>query len=75
MALSRAEVVALVGRLDDLKLAEIIATGASAAQITEAKVMLTGGESVASLLGRPPEPVVTRLYEILKSDELDEDDR
>lgn len=69
MTLTREEVIELVGHLDDLKLAEIIASGATAAQITEAKTMVAGGDTLASLLRRPVEPAVQRVYDVLKSED------
>lgn len=69
LPLTRDQIIEIVGRIDDLKIAEILGTGATPAQLTEAKVMLAAGESVAALLGRPVEPIVNRLYEILKADE------
>ncbi len=69
MTLTREEVIELVGRLDDLKLAEIIASGATAAQITEAKTMVAGGDTLTSLLRRPVEPAVQRVYDVLKSED------
>jgi hypothetical protein len=73
--LSRDEVVEILGPLDDLKLAEIIASGASAAQLTTAKMMLAGGEPVAAAFGREEEPEVARVYEILKSEDPEPEER
>jgi hypothetical protein len=75
ISLSREEIIALVGPLDDLKLAEIIASGASAAQITLAKTMLAGGEPLAASFGTEDEPQVARIYEILKSEDPEPEER
>jgi hypothetical protein len=72
--LSSEQVAEIVGPIDDLKLAEIIASGATLAQITTAKLMLADGESIAMIVGHADEPPVTRVYEILKSEELEPDE-
>ena len=75
MPLSRAEVIEVVGPIDDLKIAEILASGASLAQITAAKMMLAGGETVGAVLGHEEEPETRRIYDILQSEEPDWEER
>ena len=67
--LTRQQVTDLLGRFDDLNLAEIIATGATPAEILEAKRWLAG--EVRTLGDHQPlrPAVVTRLYDILRSEE------
>ena len=75
MPLTGEQVIEITGPLDDLKIAEIIATGASLPQITAAKMMLAAGEPVGSLLGHDDDPVTKRVLEILQSEEPDWDER
>ena len=75
LPLTREQVVEITGPLDDLKLAEIIATGASLPQITAAKMMLAGCEPVGSDLGHDGDAVTRRILEILQSEEPDGEDR
>ena len=75
MPLTHEQVVEITGPLDDLKLAEIIATGASLPQITAAKLMLAGGEPVGSVLGHDNDAVTRRVLEILQSEEADWEER
>jgi hypothetical protein len=74
MPVTSEQVIAITGPLDDLKLAEIIASGANLAQITAAKMMLAGGETVATVLGHD-EPETRRVYEILQSEEPEPEER
>lgn len=75
MPLTSEEVIEITGPLDDLKIAEIIASGANLAQITAAKMMLAGGEPVAEVLGHAEEPETQRVYEILQSEEPEPEER
>ena len=75
MPLTAEQVVEIVGPLDDLKIAEIIASGANPAQITAAQMMLAGGEAVGEVFGRHDDPETRRVYEILQSEEPDWDER
>ena len=67
--LSRDDVIAIVGTLDDDRIAEIIATGASAAELTEAFTWLSQNGEAGARLGHSLSGTVARLYEILKRDE------
>lgn len=74
--LTRQEVVDIVGHISDVRIAEIIATGASAAQVAEAFAWLSEDEYLAGELEKQLSGVVERVYEILRADEPDwEEDR
>ena len=75
LPLTSEEVLQVVGPLDDLKIAEIIASGANLAQIIAAKMMLAEGEPVGSVLGHQDEPETRRVYEILQSEEPEPEER
>jgi hypothetical protein len=75
MPLTSDQVIAVVGPLDDLKIAEIIASGANLAQITAAKLMLAGDEPAGTSLGHEDEPETRRVYEILQSEEPEPEER
>jgi hypothetical protein len=70
--LTRDQVEAVMGRLDDLKLAEIIETGASAPELLEAKRWIAGYKRTLpdTLPLRPS--VVDALCEIMAADETEE---
>ena len=68
---TRDEVVDIVGRINDFRIAEIIATGATAAEVTEAFAWLTEDEHLGGDLERPLSGVVAQVYEILRADEPD----
>jgi hypothetical protein len=72
--LSRDQLVEIVGRLDDLKLAEIIGSGASAAQVTLAKTWIALGDEAIHVMGANPDPVVVRVHDLLRADEPEWDD-
>lgn len=67
--ITRQQVEDIMGRLDDLKLAEILETGASEPELLEAKRWMAGYTRTLpdDLPVRPI--VVTRLCEIMRSDE------
>ena len=68
---SAEEVRKIVGRISDDRLTAILATGATAAQVTEAFTWLTSDEYVAAR-GQPPlTGVVAEVYEILKTEAAD----
>jgi len=67
--LSRDEIAAIVGPLDDARIAEIIATGATPAELTEAFGWLTRNGEMGAQLRHSLHGTVARLYEILKRDE------
>ena len=67
--LTREQVIAIVGTLDDDRLAEIIATGATPAEVTEAFEWLNRGGEMGEELHRSLHGTVAQVYEILKRDE------
>ncbi len=73
--LTREQVVKIVGRIDEGRVAAIIATGATPAELMEAFTWLSsdeylGGELEHSLRGR-----VAQLYDILTAEQAEEDER
>jgi len=72
--LTRQHVIEICGRLDDMKIATIIATGASPAELTEARTWLASDDYLGGDLGRSATGRVARLVELLKVDEIDWDD-
>lgn len=73
--LTRDQVIEICGRLDDMKIATIIATGATPAELMEARVWLGSDDYLAGDLGRSPSGRVGGLVELLKADDPDWDDR
>lgn len=70
---SRQQVEAILGRLDDLKLAEILGTGASEPELVEAKRWNAGyHRTVPEHLPLRPS-VINRLCEILRTEDPDWD--
>ena len=72
---TREQVVDTLGRLDDLKIAEIIATGATPAEVVEAKRWLAGDKRT---LGdeEPLRPsVIGAVCDLLRADEPDWDEK
>lgn len=72
-ALDRHLVEEVMGRLDDLKLAEILASGASPAELQEAKRWSVGEKRTVPDALRLS--VVDRLCDILRMDDPDWDER
>ena len=66
--LSAEDVRRIVGRICDDRVTAILATGATAAQVTEAFTWLTSDEYLGGGLQRPLKGVVAEVYEILKPD-------
>ncbi len=73
--LTRQQVIDIVGRLDDMKMALIIATGATPAELMEARTWLHSDDYLGGDLGRSQAGRVGRLVELLKGDEGEWDDR
>lgn len=72
--LTRAQVEAVMGRLDDLKLAEILGTGASQDELLEAKRWAAGDMRTVPDDLPLRASVVTRLCDIIAADEPDWDE-
>ncbi len=75
VSLTREQVTEICGRLDDMKIADIIATGASPAELMEARTWLVADDYLGGDLGRSASGRVARLDELLRADETDWDDR
>lgn len=73
--MTRDQVIEICGRLDDMKIAMIIATGANPAELMEARVWLGSDDYLAGDLGRSPTGRVARLVDLLRQDDSDWDDR
>ena len=68
--LTREDVVRIVGPLDDFRIARIIGTGATAAQLTEAFEWLAQEDDyLGAELRRPLAGMVAELLAILRADE------
>ncbi|SHL10225.1 hypothetical protein SAMN05444159_4996 [Bradyrhizobium lablabi] len=71
--LTRDDVVKAIGDIDDVAIAEIIGTGATAEELAEAQAWLANDEPLMNA-GRPlPNGRVGELVEILEELEADED--
>lgn len=70
-ALDRQAVEQIMGRLDDLKLAEILETGASAAELVEAKRWTIGYKRPLPADQPLRLAVIDRLCDIIRTDEPD----
>jgi hypothetical protein len=73
--MTRDQVTEICGRLDDMRIADIIATGATAAELMEARGWTVSDDTLAAALGHPASGRVARLVDLLKADEPDWDDR
>jgi uncharacterized membrane protein YkvA (DUF1232 family) len=72
--LTRDDVIKVVGEIDDVAIAEIIGTGATAKELAEAQAWLANDEALMNA-GRPlPSGRVGELVEILEELEQEEDD-
>jgi hypothetical protein len=72
--LTREEIRTIVGDLDDGRIAEIIATGATAAELLEAFTWLNENEELPQQTERAPKGRVAQLCEILAANEITEEE-
>jgi hypothetical protein len=72
---SAAEIIEIIGPLDDAVLMRIIETEATAAEVLEAYTWATAGDPIGTELERAPRGAVARVYEILKAEEPEPDER
>ena len=72
--LTAEDVRRIAGRLSDDRISAILATGATQAEVVEAFTWLSSDEYLGGL-ERPLSGTVADVYEILKPDEPDEDER
>ena len=71
-SLSRKDVIAMLGQLDDVVVANIIATGATGEELAEAQAWLANDEALMNV-GRPlPAGRVARVVDLLAA--ISEDD-
>ena len=73
--LTAEEVRRIAGRIGEDRITAILATGATPAEVVEAVTWLSSDEYLGGGLERSLSGVVAQVYEILKPDELDEEDR
>ncbi len=71
---TRDQVIEICGRLDDMKIAAIIATGATSAELMEAVAWLGSDDYLAGDLGRSMSGRIARLVELVRADESDWDE-
>jgi hypothetical protein len=64
-----AEIVGIVGQLDDAVVMRIIETGATPAEVLEAFTWTTADDQIGTELERGPRGVVAQVCEILKLEE------
>jgi hypothetical protein len=69
------EIVKIVGPLDDAVLMRIIETGATASEVLEAFTWTTADDQIGTELERGPRGVVAQVYEILRREEPEPDER
>jgi hypothetical protein len=72
---SAAEIIEIVGPLDDAVLMRIVETGATAAEVLEAYTWTTADDQIGTELERGPRGAVARVYEILQEEEPEPDER
>ncbi|MGC2201656.1 MAG: hypothetical protein WA633_16155 [Stellaceae bacterium] len=70
-----AEIIEIVGPLDDSVLMRIVETEATPAEVLEAFTWATADDQIGTELEHGPRGVVTRVYEILKREEPEPDER
>jgi hypothetical protein len=74
--LTRDEVIHIVGPMAEERIVEIIETGATAPELTEAFLRLNAEDDQHGALAHPVSGVIARLIEILEADEpYPEDER
>jgi hypothetical protein len=70
-----ADIVKIVGPLDDAVLVRLLETGATAAEVLEAFTWATADDQIGTELEQRPRGVIARVYEILKREEPEADER
>jgi hypothetical protein len=68
-SITREDIVHLFGEIDDLKVAEILATKASYEELEEALLWVADEDDVAGKLRKPLSGAVAQIYEIITRDE------
>jgi hypothetical protein len=72
--LTRDDVIKAVGEIDDVTIAEIIGTGATAEELAEAQAWLANEDALLDAGKPPPTGRVRQLIDILAELEQDEDE-
>ncbi len=72
--LTHDEVISVTGDLKDSRIAAIVETGATLAELVEAWTWLTEEDYLGADLERPLAGAVVQVYEILKADEENSDE-
>jgi len=70
-----AEIIEIVGPLDDAILMRIVDTEATPAEVLEAFTWTTADDQIGTELGHRPRGAVARVYEIRKREEAEPDER
>ena len=70
-----AEIIEIVRPLDDAVLMRIVETEATAAEVLEAFTWTTADDQIGTELEHRPRGAVARVYEILKREEPEADER
>jgi hypothetical protein len=70
-----AEIIEIVGPLDDAVLMRIVETEATLAEVLEAFTWATVDDQIGTELEHRPRGVVARVYDILKREEPEPDER
>jgi hypothetical protein len=74
-AASAAEIIEIVGPLDDAVLMRIVETEATPAEVLEAFTWATADDQIGTELEHRPRGVAARVYDILKREEPEPDER
>jgi hypothetical protein len=75
MRITREQVIEICGRMDDMKIAGIIGTGATTAELMEARTWLGADDYLGAALGRSASGRVAKLVELLRAEEPEWDDQ
>ena len=70
-----AEIIEIIGPLDDAVLLRIVETEATPAEVLEAFTWVTADDQIGTELEHRPRGTVARVYEILKREEPEPDER
>jgi hypothetical protein len=70
-----AEIVKIVGPLDDAVVMRLLETGATSTEVLEAFTWATADDQIGTELEHGPRGIVARVYEILKREEPEIDER
>jgi hypothetical protein len=73
-AATASEIIAICGHLDDGVIAQIIATGATPAEVIEALTWFSADDQIGTELRRGPRGAVGAVYDILMREEPDPDE-